>query len=82
LEFTQDNNIPESKFDDDDILVFYPELLEEFQKIVANLELYKVPISNLKILIGKKTESVLKIVTITRLLFLTSELQNKKPPHY
>ena len=44
MEFTQDNNIPESKSDDDDILVFYPELLEEFQKIVANLELYKVPI--------------------------------------
>ena len=44
LEFTQDNNIPESKSEDDDILVFYPELLEEFQKIVANLELYKVPI--------------------------------------
>ena len=44
LEFTQDNNIPESKSDDDDILVFYPESLEEFQKIVANLELYKVPI--------------------------------------
>ena len=44
LEFTQDNNIPESKSDDDDILVFYPKLLEEFQKIVANLELYKVPI--------------------------------------
>ncbi|WP_394338496.1 hypothetical protein [Epilithonimonas hispanica] len=25
LEFTQDNNIPESKSDNDDILVFYPE---------------------------------------------------------
>ncbi|MPT30914.1 MAG: VOC family protein [Chryseobacterium sp.] len=44
LEFTQDGNLPESKFDDDDILVFYPETLEEFQKIVANLEYYKVPI--------------------------------------
>jgi len=43
LEFTQDNNIPESKSDDDEFLVFYPESLEEFQKIVANLELYKVP---------------------------------------
>ena len=37
LEFTQDGNLPESKFDDDDILVFYPESLEEFQKINANL---------------------------------------------
>lgn len=44
LEFTQDHNIPESKFDDDDILVFYPETLEEFQQIIANLEHHKVPI--------------------------------------
>lgn len=44
LEFTQDNNIPESQFDEDDILVFYPETLEEFQNIVANLEYHKVPI--------------------------------------
>lgn len=43
LEFTQDGNLPESKFDDDDILVFYPETLEEFQKILANLEHFKVP---------------------------------------
>lgn len=43
LEFTQDGNVPESKSDDDDILVFYPETLEEFQKILANIEYHKVP---------------------------------------
>ncbi|SHK10249.1 VOC family protein [Epilithonimonas mollis] len=44
LEFTQDSNIPKSQFDEDDILVFYPETLEEFQKIISNLESHKVPI--------------------------------------
>jgi catechol 2,3-dioxygenase-like lactoylglutathione lyase family enzyme len=54
LEFTQDNNIPESQFDEDDILVFYPETLEEFQNIVANLEYHKVPIIEPKILLERK----------------------------
>ena len=44
LEFTQDGHLPESQFDEDDILVFYPETLVEFQKILANLEYYKVPL--------------------------------------
>ncbi|WP_312760904.1 VOC family protein [Epilithonimonas sp.] len=44
LEFTQDGNVPQSQSDEDDILVFYPETLEEFQEIVSNLESHKVPI--------------------------------------
>ncbi|WP_028121622.1 VOC family protein [Epilithonimonas tenax] len=44
LEFTQDGHLPKSQFDEDDILVFYPETLVEFQKILANLEYYKVPL--------------------------------------
>lgn len=44
LEFTQDGNLPESKPDDDDLLVFYPESLSDYQKIIDNLEKYQVPI--------------------------------------
>lgn len=44
LEFTQNKETPNSTFDDDDILVFYPETHEEYNSILENLKKYEVPI--------------------------------------
>jgi len=44
LEFTQSSEEPKSVFDEDDILVFYPESTEEFEKITENLKTFNVPL--------------------------------------
>ncbi len=43
LEFTQNAEKPDSKFDDDDVLVFYPTTSDEYQSILNNIEKYKIP---------------------------------------
>jgi len=77
LEFTQNNEIPESEFDEDDILVFYPESLEEFQKIVDNLELFKVPILQPKNLYWK--ENGICFEDCDHYKIIVSGLRIKKP---
>lgn len=44
LEFTQNEDLPISKFDEDDILVFYPETKSEYNKILENIKTFKVPL--------------------------------------
>lgn len=38
LEFTKSNVVPDHVFDEDDILVFYPETKSEYQKILNKIE--------------------------------------------
>ncbi|KAA3606874.1 MAG: VOC family protein [Calditrichaeota bacterium] len=42
LEFTKSETKAEHKFDDDDLLVFYPKTKEEFEKIMKNIELNRI----------------------------------------
>ncbi len=42
LEFTKSKVKADHKFDDDDLLVFYPEKKDEFEKIIKNIEYYKI----------------------------------------
>lgn len=42
LEFTESNHHPTQIFDDDDILVFYPETEREYNLIINNIKLFKV----------------------------------------
>lgn len=42
LEFTQNDELPISKFDEDDILVFYPETKSEYNKILENIKTFEV----------------------------------------
>lgn len=44
IELTQNGEKPNSTFDEDDILVFYPESKEEYDSIIENLKKYEVPI--------------------------------------
>jgi len=44
LEFTQNGEKPNSKFDEDDTLVFYPESNEDYRKILDNLKKFEVPL--------------------------------------
>ena len=44
LEFTQNNEKPISKFDEDDALVFYPETQKLIDNILDNLRSFKIPI--------------------------------------
>lgn len=48
LEFTQNEEVPISKFDEDDILVFYPETESEFNKILENIKIFKIPLVKAK----------------------------------
>lgn len=48
LEFTQNAEKPDSKFDDDDLLVFYPKTNDAYQSILNKLEEYNVPILEAK----------------------------------
>lgn len=42
LEYTQNTQEPHSRFDEDDALVFYPDSLEAYSKILDNLKLFKI----------------------------------------
>lgn len=44
LEFTQSEEKTISVFDEDDILVFYPSELSEYEKILENLKTFEVPL--------------------------------------
>ena len=44
LEFTQNEEKPQSRFDDDDALVFYPKTQESYDKILDNLKKFEVPL--------------------------------------
>jgi catechol 2,3-dioxygenase-like lactoylglutathione lyase family enzyme len=48
LEFTQNQDSPVSNFDEDDILVFYPETKPEFEKILLNLQTFNIPLKDAK----------------------------------
>ena len=48
LEFTQNYEKPQAKFDEDDALVFYPKTKKSFEKIVENLNKFKVRILQTK----------------------------------
>lgn len=48
LEFTQNKNLPISKFDEDDILVFYSETRSEYEKILENIKTFKVSLLKAK----------------------------------
>lgn len=43
MEFTQNGDIPESHFDEDDLLVFYPQSREQHQIILDNIKKYNIP---------------------------------------
>ncbi len=44
LEFTQTEKVTNHQFDEDDLLVFYPETQKEYDKILENLKKFEVPI--------------------------------------
>ena len=44
LEFTQSEEKPISKFDEDDALVFYPESQKSFDEILGNIKKFEVPL--------------------------------------
>lgn len=44
LEFTQNTDQPQSKFDEDDALVFYPKTQKSFAEILENLKKFNVPL--------------------------------------
>ena len=44
LEFTQNGENPQSKFDEDDALVFYPKTQKSFDEILVNLKKFDVPL--------------------------------------
>lgn len=48
LEFTQNTEIPQSTFDEDDALVFYPKTQTSVDEILKNLRIFKVPILKTK----------------------------------
>lgn len=48
LEFTQSDEKPFSVFDEDDILVFYPETQESYDTILENLKKFEVPLLEAK----------------------------------
>lgn len=43
LEFTQSSESAKHTFDENDLLVFYPETKEEYEKIIANIQRLKIP---------------------------------------
>lgn len=48
LEFTQNGEKPLSKFDEDDVLVFYPKTKKTYDEILENLKKFEVPILEAK----------------------------------
>ena len=44
LEFTQNEDLPVSIFDEDDVLVFYPENIDQYNKILENVKNFDVPL--------------------------------------
>ena len=44
LEFTQNEEKPQSHFDEDDALVFYPKTQESYDEILDNLKKFEVPL--------------------------------------
>lgn len=48
LEFTENNECPTSKFDEDDLLVFYPTEISAYEKILYQLEKFNIPLLNPK----------------------------------
>ncbi len=56
LEFTQTIDMVDNKFDEDDILVFYPDTQFEYNSILDKISNNKVIISIEKIHIGKLME--------------------------
>ncbi|WP_080778668.1 VOC family protein [Chryseobacterium phocaeense] len=44
LEFTVSDTIPTQVFDEDDLLVFYPELETDIQNLVENLKKHAIPL--------------------------------------
>ena len=44
LEFTQNEEKPQSHFDEDDALVFYPKTQESYDEILENLKKFEVPL--------------------------------------
>lgn len=48
LEFTQNEEKPQSKFDEDDALVFYPNSPKAYDDILENLKKFEVPILEAK----------------------------------
>lgn len=43
LEFTQSDEPAKHSFDEDDLLVFYPETEEEYEKLIANIQRLELP---------------------------------------
>lgn len=70
LEFTQNTDQPQSKFDEDDALVFYPKTQKSFAEILENLKKFNVPLLEPKTHIGKIRQSVLKIQMVIKSLSL------------
>jgi catechol 2,3-dioxygenase-like lactoylglutathione lyase family enzyme len=48
LEFTESPDEAQHHFDEDDLLVFYPETKEEYQKILQNIEKHQLKILSAK----------------------------------
>ena len=48
LEFTQSDETPNSKFDEDDALVFYPKTQKSYDEILGNLKKFEVPVLEAK----------------------------------
>ena len=48
LEFTQNKELPLSVFDEDDLLVFYPETKLQYDKILENIKTFEVPLLKAK----------------------------------
>lgn len=48
LEFTKSNEEANHKFDDDDILVFYPRTRDDYNNILENIKTYEIQIKHTK----------------------------------
>ena len=48
MEFTQSDETPNSKFDEDDALVFYPKTQKSYDEILGNLKKFEVPVLEAK----------------------------------
>ncbi|QBO58314.1 hypothetical protein [Chryseobacterium salivictor] len=48
MEFIQDEEKPQSKFDEDDALVFYPKTQKSYDKILENIGKFEVPLIKTK----------------------------------
>lgn len=48
IEFTQNGDLPTQKWDEDDVLVFYPELQTDFDSIIENMKQAHIKIEKSK----------------------------------